>query len=182
MNGSLSQPQLQGPRFNSRRNGLARFVGQGETRILVESRFMHFPSRSVVLDRGGVFASVIGGQAPCFQPTGRDVFGEGGAGLGAGGKFTSLRSELEGAILQILVFMKNSTPFASGRKHDVICLGRLAVDLYAQQIGSRLEDVSTFSKYLGGLFGKYRLQLRAPWSEVRDANAGWRRSHGTFPD
>ena len=49
--------------------------------------------------------------------------------------------------------MKNSTPFASGRKHDVICLGRLAVDLYAQQIGSRLEDVSTFSKYLGGSSG-----------------------------
>jgi 5-dehydro-2-deoxygluconokinase len=49
--------------------------------------------------------------------------------------------------------MKNSTPFASGRKLDVICLGRLAVDLYAQQIGARLEDVSTFSKYLGGSSG-----------------------------
>lgn len=49
--------------------------------------------------------------------------------------------------------MKNSTPFASGRKFDVICLGRLAVDLYAQQIGSGLEDVSTFSKYLGGSSG-----------------------------
>jgi len=46
--------------------------------------------------------------------------------------------------------MKNSTNFASGRKFDVVCLGRLAVDLYAQQIGSRLEDASTFSKYLGG--------------------------------
>ncbi|HMQ12791.1 MAG TPA: 5-dehydro-2-deoxygluconokinase [Candidatus Competibacter phosphatis] len=36
------------------------------------------------------------------------------------------------------------------RKLDVICLGRLAVDLYAEQIGSRLEDVSTLAKYLGG--------------------------------
>ena len=46
--------------------------------------------------------------------------------------------------------MKNPTHFESGRELDVICLGRLAVDLYAQQIGARLEDVSTFSKYLGG--------------------------------
>lgn len=36
---------------------------------------------------------------------------------------------------------------------DLICLGRVAVDLYAQQIGSRLEDVSSFSKYLGGSSG-----------------------------
>lgn len=36
---------------------------------------------------------------------------------------------------------------------DLICLGRVAVDLYAQQIGSRLEDVATFSKYLGGSSG-----------------------------
>ncbi|WP_249922572.1 hypothetical protein, partial [Salmonella enterica] len=26
---------------------------------------------------------------------------------------------------------------------DVICLGRVAVDLYGQQIGSRLEDMTT---------------------------------------
>ncbi|VEG71749.1 fructokinase [[Pasteurella] aerogenes] len=36
---------------------------------------------------------------------------------------------------------------------DLICLGRVAVDLYAQQIGSRLEDVSSFAKYLGGSSG-----------------------------
>ena len=36
---------------------------------------------------------------------------------------------------------------------DLICLGRVAVDLYAQQIGSRLEDAATFSKYLGGSSG-----------------------------
>ncbi|TDQ59464.1 5-dehydro-2-deoxygluconokinase [Mesocricetibacter intestinalis] len=36
---------------------------------------------------------------------------------------------------------------------DLICLGRVAVDFYAQQIGARLEDVSSFAKYLGGSSG-----------------------------
>ncbi|KEA53662.1 5-dehydro-2-deoxygluconokinase [Mangrovibacter sp. MFB070] len=36
---------------------------------------------------------------------------------------------------------------------DVICLGRVAVDLYGQQIGSRLEDMTTFAKYIGGSSG-----------------------------
>lgn len=36
---------------------------------------------------------------------------------------------------------------------DVICLGRIAVDLYGQQIGARLEDMSSFAKYLGGSSG-----------------------------
>ena len=36
---------------------------------------------------------------------------------------------------------------------DVMCIGRIAVDLYAQQIGSRLEDVSSMAKYLGGSSG-----------------------------
>ncbi|MEM6161232.1 5-dehydro-2-deoxygluconokinase [Erwinia sp. P6884] len=36
---------------------------------------------------------------------------------------------------------------------DVICIGRIAVDLYGQQIGARLEDMSTFAKYLGGSSG-----------------------------
>ncbi|OLQ87843.1 5-dehydro-2-deoxygluconokinase [Vibrio ponticus] len=39
------------------------------------------------------------------------------------------------------------------KKLDVICMGRIAVDLYGQQIGSRLEDMTTFSKYLGGSSG-----------------------------
>ena len=56
--------------------------------------------------------------------------------------------------------------FASGRSRDVVCLGRLAVDLYAQQVGARLEDVSSFAKYLGGssaniAFGCARLGLRS---------------------
>jgi len=58
------------------------------------------------------------------------------------------------------------TRFAAGRSRDIICLGRLAVDLYAQQVGARLEDVSTFAKYLGGssaniAFGCARLGLDA---------------------
>jgi 5-dehydro-2-deoxygluconokinase len=36
---------------------------------------------------------------------------------------------------------------------DVICLGRLSVDLYAEQIGARLEDARTFAKSLGGSSG-----------------------------
>ena len=33
---------------------------------------------------------------------------------------------------------------------DLICMGRAAVDLYGEQIGARLEDQTSFSKYLGG--------------------------------
>lgn len=39
------------------------------------------------------------------------------------------------------------------KKFDVICMGRIAVDLYGQQIGSRLEDMGSFRKYLGGSSG-----------------------------
>ncbi|KEY59319.1 5-dehydro-2-deoxygluconokinase [Serratia sp. DD3] len=39
------------------------------------------------------------------------------------------------------------------KKFDVICMGRIAVDFYGQQIGARLEDMSSFSKYLGGSSG-----------------------------
>ncbi|PHM27575.1 bifunctional 5-dehydro-2-deoxygluconokinase/5-dehydro-2-deoxyphosphogluconate aldolase [Xenorhabdus budapestensis] len=39
------------------------------------------------------------------------------------------------------------------KEFDVICMGRIAVDLYGQQIGARLEDMSSFSKYLGGSSG-----------------------------
>lgn len=41
----------------------------------------------------------------------------------------------------------------TNRSHDVICLGRAAVDLYGQQVGGRLEDMQTFAKYLGGSSG-----------------------------
>lgn len=60
--------------------------------------------------------------------------------------------------------MRNRTRFAGGRPLDVVCLGRFAVDFYAQQIGARLEDVTSFAKYLGGssantAFGCARLGL-----------------------
>lgn len=62
--------------------------------------------------------------------------------------------------------MKNPTQFASGRTYDVVSIGRLAVDLYANQYGCNLEDVSTFAKYLGGssgnvAFGCARLGLQS---------------------
>ena len=66
----------------------------------------------------------------------------------------------------------------NGRRHDLACLGRLAVDLYAQQVGARLEDVSSFAKYLGGssaniAFGVARLGLRAAMlSRVGDEQMG----------
>ncbi|GGY05860.1 5-dehydro-2-deoxygluconokinase [Litchfieldella qijiaojingensis] len=52
------------------------------------------------------------------------------------------------------------------RPLDLICLGRVAVDLYSEQIGSRLEDVSSFAKYLGGssgnmAYGTARLGLKS---------------------
>ena len=68
--------------------------------------------------------------------------------------------------------------FPTGRRFDIACLGRLAVDLYAQQVGSRLEDVSSFAKYLGGssaniAFGVARLGLRAAMiSRVGDEQMG----------
>lgn len=39
------------------------------------------------------------------------------------------------------------------KRLDVICIGRIAVDFYGQQIGARLEDTTSFAKYLGGSSG-----------------------------
>ncbi|MCC2597130.1 5-dehydro-2-deoxygluconokinase [Pusillimonas sp. MFBS29] len=63
--------------------------------------------------------------------------------------------------------MKHATHSeTSQRPLDLICLGRLAVDLYSQQVGARLEDSSSFAKYLGGssgniAFGTARLGLKS---------------------
>ncbi|WP_294637885.1 5-dehydro-2-deoxygluconokinase [uncultured Aquabacterium sp.] len=56
--------------------------------------------------------------------------------------------------------------FPADRPIDIACLGRLAVDLYAQQVGCALEDASSFAKYLGGssaniAFGTARLGLKS---------------------
>lgn len=61
---------------------------------------------------------------------------------------------------------------------ELICIGRAAVDLYGEQIGSRLEDVQTFAKYLGGsptntAVGASRLGLKAGLiSRVGDEHNG----------
>lgn len=55
----------------------------------------------------------------------------------------------EGASLELCMTNK--------KKLDLICLGRVAVDLYGQQIGARLEDMGSFAKYLGGSSGNVAL-------------------------
>ncbi|MBV7540147.1 5-dehydro-2-deoxygluconokinase [Acidovorax sp. sic0104] len=68
--------------------------------------------------------------------------------------------------------------FPQGRDIDLACLGRLAVDLYAQQFGSALEDARTMAMYLGGssanlAFGVARLGLRSAMvSRVGDEQMG----------
>jgi 5-dehydro-2-deoxygluconokinase len=64
------------------------------------------------------------------------------------------------------------------RQLDLICMGRAAVDLYGEQFGCPLEDVSTFAKYLGGSpantsVGVSRLGLKsAMLSRVGDEQMG----------
>ena len=61
---------------------------------------------------------------------------------------------------------------------DVITIGRSSVDLYGQQIGSRLEDIASFAKSVGGCpaniaIGTARLGLRsALMSRVGDEQMG----------
>jgi 5-dehydro-2-deoxygluconokinase len=63
-------------------------------------------------------------------------------------------------------------------KYDLICMGRAAVDLYGEQIGARLEDQSSFAKYLGGCpaniaVGSSRLGLKvAMLTRVGDEHNG----------
>ena len=54
----------------------------------------------------------------------------------------------------------------NGKRLDVITVGRCSVDLYGQQIGSRLEDVTSFAKSVGGCpsniaIGTARLGLKS---------------------
>ncbi|CDZ77395.1 5-dehydro-2-deoxygluconokinase [Legionella massiliensis] len=48
---------------------------------------------------------------------------------------------------------KNVFQFEPDRPIDLICMGRVAVDLYAEQIGSELAEAESFHKYLGGCAG-----------------------------
>ncbi|MCP6769782.1 PfkB family carbohydrate kinase, partial [Klebsiella pneumoniae] len=57
-------------------------------------------------------------------------------------------------------------PTHAGERLDVITVGRCSVDLYGQQIGSRLEDIASFAKSVGGCpaniaIGTARLGLRS---------------------
>lgn len=64
------------------------------------------------------------------------------------------------------------------RPLDFIALGRAAVDLYGEQIGGRLEDMTSFAKYLGGCpanisVGAARLGLKpAMLTRVGDEHMG----------
>ena len=66
------------------------------------------------------------------------------------------------------------------KQFDVICMGRVAVDLYSQQIGARLEDVSSFAKYLGGSSGNVAYGTARQGCFV-DAGARGRRAYGPIP-
>ncbi|MFD0958244.1 5-dehydro-2-deoxygluconokinase [Paenibacillus chungangensis] len=44
----------------------------------------------------------------------------------------------------------NAIPFESGRKLDCVSLGRLCIDLNANEIHRPMEETRTFTKYLGG--------------------------------
>lgn len=74
--------------------------------------------------------------------------------------------------------MQTAHPASTPRTLDLICLGRAAVDLYAEQIGARLEDAQTFARYLGGspantAVGAARLGLRVGMvSRVGDEHNG----------
>ena len=67
---------------------------------------------------------------------------------------------------------------APAKSLDVITIGRCSVDLYGQQIGSRLEDVASFAKSVGGCpaniaIGTARLGLRSGLvSRVGDEQMG----------
>ncbi|HSQ10583.1 MAG TPA: PfkB family carbohydrate kinase, partial [Burkholderiaceae bacterium] len=64
------------------------------------------------------------------------------------------------------------------RRFDLVCIGRAAVDLYGEQIGASLQEVSTFARYLGGspantAVGCARLGLRpAMLTRVGDEQNG----------
>jgi 5-dehydro-2-deoxygluconokinase len=64
------------------------------------------------------------------------------------------------------------------RTLDFVAIGRAAVDFYGEQVGGRLEDMTTFAKYIGGsptntAIGAARLGLRtAVLSRVGDEHMG----------
>ena len=62
--------------------------------------------------------------------------------------------------------MMHEWKYDHNRDIDVICMGRVAVDLYSEEIGKSLEETETFRKYIGGCagniaIGSSRLGLRS---------------------
>ena len=56
-------------------------------------------------------------------------------------------------IVDILAAMTTTMPtraIAEGRRFDLIAMGRAIVDVYGEQTGCRLEEVTSFAKYVGG--------------------------------
>lgn len=51
---------------------------------------------------------------------------------------------------QSRVGFAEAVPTRNGRKTDLLCIGRGIADLYADQLGGRLEDAISFSAYIGG--------------------------------
>ena len=61
---------------------------------------------------------------------------------------------------------------------DLISIGRSSVDLYGQQIGSRLEDIGSFAKSVGGCPANIAIGTARLGLEVRADHAGRRRADG----
>ena len=66
----------------------------------------------------------------------------------------------------------------SAPRLDVVTIGRSSVDLYGKQIGSRLEDVSSFAKSVGGCpaniaIGAARLGLKCGGRSPASAPSRW---------
>jgi 5-dehydro-2-deoxygluconokinase len=84
-----------------------------------------------------------------------------------------LGGEGHGAGLRLALLPRRAAPRGrdrpgseKGLSLDVVTIGRCSVDLYGQQIGSRLEDIATFAKSVGGspaniAIGAARLGLRS---------------------
>ena len=65
-----------------------------------------------------------------------------------------------------MIAVHNTPPTDKEKALDVVTIGRASVDLYGQQIGSRLEDIGSFAKSVGGCpaniaVGTARLGLRS---------------------
>ena len=73
-----------------------------------------------------------------------------------------------------------ATIFEDTRPLDVICMGRVAVDLYAEQVYSHLKDTQSFRKYLGGCAGNTAVGTARLGFEIRHVFLCRNRRNGCF--